>query len=299
MTSHINSNSINGGFPVAGQANDSQGFRSNFTNIKNNFAFTKEEIEDLQNKVVLKAPLSGETSVHNDLKGVALSGATTHGFTESVYTYAEPATGQIDVSLGDYQQLNTFNGPITLAFDKWPAPGVLSRIRVQVDVVNVGDTITFPSSVTMGLMQVPGVNVTTRKITPPAPGTGTYVFELSTIDGGTNVTIFPLVYPGSIFSNLTLAEDLANGANAGIQEASYFTTAGSETATLAAGAPGQYKAFIANDVTAGNMVITVAEAGWKASGTGTITFNARGQGCSLQFINSKWFCIGNNGAVFA
>jgi hypothetical protein len=49
----------------------------------------------------------------------------------------------------------------------------------------------------------------------------------------------------------------------------------------------------------GDMVITVTNAGWKSTGTGTITFANIGEACTLQYINSKWFCIGNNGAVFA
>jgi hypothetical protein len=49
----------------------------------------------------------------------------------------------------------------------------------------------------------------------------------------------------------------------------------------------------------GDMVITVTNAGWKSSGTGTITFSLRGCGCTLMYTNSKWFCIGNNGCVFA
>ena len=49
----------------------------------------------------------------------------------------------------------------------------------------------------------------------------------------------------------------------------------------------------------GNMVITVTNAGWKTSGTGTITLSAIGQAVTLQYINSKWYCIGNNGAAFA
>jgi len=67
---------------------------------------------------------------------------------------------------------------------------------------------------------------------------------------------------------------------------------------LAAGVAGQIKTFSAVDITAGNMVITVTNAGWKASGTGTITFSVRGSGCTLQYVNSKWFCIGNNGTAF-
>jgi hypothetical protein len=47
------------------------------------------------------------------------------------------------------------------------------------------------------------------------------------------------------------------------------------------------------------MVVTVTNAGWKSSGTGTITFNTIGSAVTLQYINNKWFCIGNNGTVFA
>ena len=96
------------------------------------------------------------------------------------------------------------------------------------------------------------------------------------------------------------SESLTSGAAASLYtHTSYFTTAAAWTATLAAGVEGLFKVFVAQDVTAGNMVITVTNAGWKSSGTGTITFNARGQGCRLQYVNSKWFCISNNGATFA
>jgi hypothetical protein len=43
----------------------------------------------------------------------------------------------------------------------------------------------------------------------------------------------------------------------------------------------------------------VTSAGWQSSGTGTMTFGNIGDACTLQYINSKWFCVGNNGAVFA
>jgi hypothetical protein len=67
---------------------------------------------------------------------------------------------------------------------------------------------------------------------------------------------------------------------------------------LAAGAAGQVK-VLAMFGDGGDMVITVTNAGWKSSGTGTITFDAIGQACTLMYINAKWFAIGNNGAVFA
>jgi hypothetical protein len=96
------------------------------------------------------------------------------------------------------------------------------------------------------------------------------------------------------------SEDLANSAAASLtRTASYFTTAGAETATLAAGSEGQIKVFAYYGEGAGSdtMVITVTNPGW--GGSGTITFDAVGESCTLQYINGKWFCIGNNDATFA
>jgi hypothetical protein len=86
---------------------------------------------------------------------------------------------------------------------------------------------------------------------------------------------------------------------------SYFSTSTAETATLADGVNGQTKTLIMTS-DGGNMVVTVDSAGWKENTgdpaqpqSGTITFNTVGQSCQLQFLNAKWYCIGNNGATFA
>ena len=68
MSSNINPNNINGNFPVAGQDNDSQGFRDNFTNILNNFSFASSEITDVQNSinnVRLVVSTNGSVSAQN------------------------------------------------------------------------------------------------------------------------------------------------------------------------------------------------------------------------------------------
>ena len=65
MASQINPNDIDGAYPVAGQDNNSQGFRDNFTNIKVNFQYAEEEITDLENNVLLKAALTGSTLDNN------------------------------------------------------------------------------------------------------------------------------------------------------------------------------------------------------------------------------------------
>ena len=48
MASNINTTNIDAAYPVAGQDNDSQGFRDNFSTIKSNFVASKTEIEAIQ-----------------------------------------------------------------------------------------------------------------------------------------------------------------------------------------------------------------------------------------------------------
>jgi hypothetical protein len=66
------------------------------------------------------------------------------------------------------------------------------------------------------------------------------------------------------------------------------------TATLADGAEGQVKFLVLEDDIDG-VEITVNNPGW--SGNGVITLTNTGDACTLLYINSKWFCVGNNGAV--
>ena len=83
MTSAINPNNIDGAYPVAGQDNNSQGFRDNFTNTATNFQYAADEISDLQAKVVLKEALTG-TTLNNDMGGSVLSNAELQDMSETV-----------------------------------------------------------------------------------------------------------------------------------------------------------------------------------------------------------------------
>jgi hypothetical protein len=48
MASTINPVNIDITYPIAGQDNDTKGFRDNFTNIKNNFSVAAREITNIQ-----------------------------------------------------------------------------------------------------------------------------------------------------------------------------------------------------------------------------------------------------------
>jgi hypothetical protein len=297
MTSAINPNNIDGTYPVAGQDNNSQGFRDNFTNIKTNFQFAEDEITDLQNNAVLKSALSG-TALDNDMLGSGLSNAVLN---DMGYTLLPLGTTggsvTINYAVGTYQTMTT-NASTSLAFSNFPPAGVAGEVYFQITVASVAHTLTLPAVVSLGLTGIQGISG--QVITFGA--TGTYNFRFTTNDGGTTVTVYDLNRPLNVFTNplfLTGSEDLASTAAASLTlPVSYFSTAAAETATLAAGTAGQIKTF-AMFADSGDMVITVTNAGWKSSGTGTITFDAIGDACTLQYINSKWFVIGNNGCTFA
>jgi hypothetical protein len=74
MTSAITTTNIDGAFPIAGQDNNSQGFRDNFTNIKTGLNTAKSEITDLQtNTAKLNANNDFNGNVNNAFAKLTLS----------------------------------------------------------------------------------------------------------------------------------------------------------------------------------------------------------------------------------
>ena len=292
MTSAINPNNIDGAYPVAGQDNNSQGFRDNFTNTATNFQYAADEISDLQAKVVLKAALTG-TTLDNDMGGSVLSNAQLQDMSETVVALGTVSgSTTINYALGSFQTLTT-NGAVTLAFSNFPVASTAGTVRVQVTVANIIHTLVLPAAVTVNARGIQGLNTSTGVISFAA--TGVYTFQFTTSNGGTTISVVEVNKQIQPFNNSS--EDLTSTAAANLAlTTSYFSTVTAETATLAAGVNGQIKTF-AMYLASGNMVITVTNPGW--GGAGTITFTTTGQACTLQYINGKWFCIGNNGAAFA
>jgi hypothetical protein len=298
MASNINPNNIDGSYPVAGQDNNSQGFRDNFTNTKVNFQYAEEEINDLEAKSVLKAALSGGTLDNNmndnTIYAVNLNDVSTTRIASTTTT----GIVTLNYASGQYQTVAPSTGSITLAFTNFPASGYFGKLRVAIVVSNITFTVTLPGEVTLGTTGVQGLSGGVITFN----STGTFEFDFSTADGGSNITINDVTRANNVLTNplfLTVGEDLAASTAASLTKTtSYFTTSAAETATLAAGSDGQIKVF-AMVTDGGDMVITVTNAGWKSSGTGTITFDTIGDACTLMYTSSKWFCIGNNGVTFA
>ena len=298
MASNINPTLIDTTYPVAGQDNDSQGFRDNFTKTKNNFTEAKSEITALQNTAVFKGQ-AGDDTVDNNLTDTKLSSAEIRDFSETVVVIG---TTSEDLAL-DHSQAHYFTATtadeLSIVFSNFPevvAPvQKKGRIQLEITISDVAHTLTLPSSVDQGTTGIQGLveNVTGDVITFAEPGT--YLFEFTTTDGGTTIHIEDLSRP----KNNVSTEDVADAGAISVTSAtSYFNTAGAETATLAVGTPGQVKTLIMAD-DGGDMVVTVDNAGWKETGNGTITFGDRGDACTLQYINAKWYATGVNGVAFA
>jgi hypothetical protein len=293
MTSSINPNNIDGAYPVAGQDNNSQGFRDNFTNTKTNFGYAANEITDLQNKAVLKAALTG-TTLNNDMNGSILSNAQLQNMSGTVVSLGT-LTGDVGINYtaGPYQTVTT-SGSISLAFTNFTPAGTVDTVAVQVTISSTAHTLTLPAAVSVNNSGIQGINSTTNVIEFAA--TGTYTFVFTTSNGGTTITVTEANKALQPFNNSQ--QDLANGGAISLATTvSYFTTGGAETATLADGVEGQVKILVAQNVSLGSMTITVASPAW--SGGGTITFSASARACTLTYIQGVWFCTGNNGAVFA
>lgn len=294
MASNINPNNIDGTYPVAGQDNDSQGFRDNFTNIKTNFQYAEDEITDLQDNAILKGALAG-TTLNNNFDGSLIYNYQSQDVSETV-TSLGTTSGSVTVNYaaGPVQTVTT-SGNISFALSNWPAAGLSGSLKLIVTVASSTHTLTFPSAVSVNSLGIMGWNTATNVFS--ARSAGIYTFYLSSINGASTVMIESTSELLNPWSNTS--EDLGNGAAANLAvTTSYFSTSAAETATLAAGVSGQIKVF-AMVADGGDMVITVTDAGWKSSGTGTISFDDIGDSCILQYVANKWFAISNNGVAFA
>ena len=184
MASNINPNNIDGAYPVAGQDNDSQGFRTNFTNIKNNFVNSKSEIEDLQSKVIVKSALTG-TTVNNNMGGTILQSAEIRDMRETRVDFGTTSgTLALDHTAAPNYTVTT-SGSVSLSFTGFPAAGKVGRIRFEITVANIAHTLTLPASVSKGTKGIAGLSSTVLTFNE----TGSYLFEFWTDDGGTTIHV--------------------------------------------------------------------------------------------------------------
>lgn len=125
MTSAITTTSLDESFPIAGQDNNSQGFRDNFNSIKNALNTAKSEITTLQSDTAkLNAP--------NAFNGVLLEDAEINKFYGSVRQNGTVSTStDIDIENGPLQVISV-GAALSLRFINWPGSDLFGKIRLHI-----------------------------------------------------------------------------------------------------------------------------------------------------------------------
>lgn len=172
MTSQINFDIIDAQYPVAGQDNDSQGFRDNFNSIKDALSTAKTEITELQSNSVLTASLSTPAApVDNDLLGSSINNGFYNNFHGVLRELPGAVSSQtnIDISAGSIHSYDLAADPVAFTFINWPDAGYYANVRVHFQGFNEGiftpdlfsegggdiiKTLDFPTSLVSGVAQL-------------------------------------------------------------------------------------------------------------------------------------------------
>lgn len=158
MTSQINYNNINAAYPIAGQDNDSQGFRDNFNAIKTALTTASVEITSLQT-------YTAKTNTANDFHGNQVTGAVLINNSVFVRPETRVTSNQDSYSVyaasGDYQILSV-NTNTTFVLDQWVSTDVshpkYQKIRLEITPYKTdwSATTSTPISINFGPLGVGG-----------------------------------------------------------------------------------------------------------------------------------------------
>jgi hypothetical protein len=182
MTSAISTSSIDESYPVAGQDNNSQGFRDNFNAIKTALNTAKGEIDTLQSG-------TAKLNVANNFNGVLLEDAEVNKFYGSVRQNGTVSTNSdIDLENGPLQIVSV-GANISLRFINWPDSDLYGKIRLHIkNTSGSSKTITLDSQGVTDIKFVSGEFTASGSLAQVAVANNTeVVVEAWTYDNGVNV----------------------------------------------------------------------------------------------------------------
>ena len=147
MASNIVPDTIDDAYPVAGQDNDSQGFRDNFNIIKTNFTYAKQEIETLQDDTA-KTNADNNFFENENFRYISKQESI-----KASSTNASDEDKEINLTNGHHHLVTIANADRTLTFTGWTAhtdDGIQPDGEYQEMIVHIqGDgtprTVTFAS----------------------------------------------------------------------------------------------------------------------------------------------------------
>ena len=161
-TSNINYAAINENFPVAGQDNDTQVFRDNFSQIKTNFSEAKLEIEDI-------GANTARTDSSNDFNGNLIFDANLQNVSNKKLNYGDPvtaATQEISFNQALYHIIS-FGNSCALSFTEFPQAAVdelgvgkVGKVTLELYGDGTDRTITFLTSASTVIKKSPNFPAT-------------------------------------------------------------------------------------------------------------------------------------------
>jgi len=180
MTSEITTANMDENFPVAGRDNDSQGFRDNFFEIKQNLGFAKSEIDDLQGNVA-------RTDRDNDFDGNVISGAVLLDTTLKLNTTYSTGTisDQDIIWTGGFVHVIRAENDVELTLTGWPTNNNYACVRLVL-TADTARTVTI-SSTGGGTMKTDGNAAWATKTLVVSSSVNPTIVEAFTYDGGATV----------------------------------------------------------------------------------------------------------------
>ena len=181
MTTAITVTNIDATFPVAGQDNDSQGFRDNFSQIKTQLTTAGTEITALQTN-------SAVTNADTDFNGHDQSELVLKDWGQKVVATGS-VSGSVACSFADGNVTTvTTSGNITLTFTNFPTDdsgtNVFASMKVLLTKGVSTHTVTL-TGVTFPNDEDQDVGDSSSVSTDFPERQGTYVFDIFSVDGGT------------------------------------------------------------------------------------------------------------------
>lgn len=166
MSSQINPSSINAQFPVPGVNQPSQGFRTNFLAIQNNFSEAVSELNDLTSKVIVSAPLlygPANVSINNfgGMQNANLSLLDYALVVSNIVATAANSVPTLNFSNTSVANINITAGASaiqSIAFSNFPGLGY-SEMTIIAQATNVPQYLNF-SNLTIGSTIYGGNGVT-------------------------------------------------------------------------------------------------------------------------------------------
>lgn len=121
---------IDENYPVAGQDNNSQGFRDNFSYIKTGLSTAKSEITDLRTN-------AARTDVDNNFNANEISNAVTKMVYGVVETNTLTTNTTIDIRDAEYFKC-VVSANITITFSQWPSGSPAPVAKILLELISDG-----------------------------------------------------------------------------------------------------------------------------------------------------------------